>query len=264
MTDNDVSALLHSAVPDPPATLSGEALVRRARRRRATRGATVGCVALVAVGALALAVPDAAGPPADRPVAMSPSASGAGTWPAGYGDDAACADRYPDGLARHPNAWDATVTAVEPGGRNDSGDRRMTLALRVHRVLNGPALDSVSVLTWESMLPDDPSSVVGTRLLVAVGSSLELEGCGYTRRYDPVEIKSWTVGFPDACGIGSPGYEVAREYVGMRVEDAVALAESRDLTVRVHGDDQAWTDDFRTDRVNFCAPEGKVTAAYLY
>lgn len=42
-----------------------------------------------------------------------------------------------------------------------------------------------------SMLPWDPSTVVGLRVLLSAGETLDLKGCGYSRPYDASEADTW-------------------------------------------------------------------------
>lgn len=272
MTGNDLSRLLRDGTPEPRRALSADDLLRRARRRRNARLGATGAAALVAVAGVALAVPGRLAS-APAPLAASsppaPDATGTpGSWPDPLAPNIDCAAYYPNRLGERANAFDGTVTAVAVGPRNDdAGGSPATVDLRVHRVFAGPPRETVRLTTWDFMLPRDPRSVVGQRVLVATGPELELGACGYTRPYSDHDAGEFYRAFAGAgspraaCGIATDPRSDESRLVGMAGSDAVRDVESRGLTARVVTDDGPLTDDRPADRVTLCVRDDVVTAA---
>lgn len=121
----------------------------------------------------------------------------AGAWPDLRPPTAAsCVSRYPDGLRANTTAVDATVTAVTVGEfDDDAGMRPATVDLAVHEAFAGPARDTLTLRTWDGSLPGEPQAAVGLRVLASAGDTLDLQGCGYTRPYDPDEAQRWRTVF---------------------------------------------------------------------
>lgn len=134
-------------------------------------------------------------------VAASPAVSPAhdravgslGSWPDPSPPVAtSCLSLYPAELASNTNAFDGTVTNVQvEESKDSSGDSPATVELDVHETFAGPERRTVTMKTWNFMLPEDPSTVVGLRVLLAAGDTLDLKECGYSRPYDGVEAEIW-------------------------------------------------------------------------
>jgi hypothetical protein len=103
-----------------------------------------------------------------------------------------CVSQYPDKLVTHTNAFDATVTNVRVGvhGRGGSGTP-VDVTLQVNETFAGDAAASVVMHTWDFMLPRDPQTILGTRILAAAGPTLDIKSCGYTRPYDEKTASEW-------------------------------------------------------------------------
>ena len=289
MTGNDLPRLLDAAVPDPPHGLDGDALVRRARRRRTVRAAAVPAVtALAVLAGVAVAdglstAPPVRPPAAGRPVTPYETPVPVATppdprrWPDDVAVTVRCAATYPDDLPRHTFAFAGTVTAVRvderaaPDARGT--DRRVELDFDVDRIYEGAPRMTATLTTWQSYLPVRRYSLVGIRVLAATGDTLELQLCGFTRRYTDAASDEWARAFgprTEYCDLDLEAHRpdpksperYVPEYVGMSVEEATRLAESRGLHVRLLGG--GMLRDLRDDRVNLCAPDGIVTAAAIY
>ncbi|HVE97972.1 MAG TPA: hypothetical protein VNA12_02205 [Mycobacteriales bacterium] len=130
-------------------------------------------------------------------VALGSSGSHAGSWPdPRVGPAVSCVSEYPDRLAENEHAFDATVTGVHVGPRDeDAAASPATLTLDLHEVFTGPDRPSETMRTWDFMLPEEPQDAVGVRLLVAAGETLDLKGCGYTRPYSAADAEQWREAF---------------------------------------------------------------------
>ena len=131
------------------------------------------------------------------------SAHGAGrpgAWPDPRPPAAAsCVSLYPDRLTSHPNAFDATVTAVRLGPyAHDAGGAPATVDLTMHETFTGPTLSKVTMKTWDFMLPTEPQSAVGLRVLLAAGETLDVKACGHSRPYDADDAAEWRPAFAGA------------------------------------------------------------------
>jgi hypothetical protein len=103
---------------------------------------------------------------------------------------------YPEGLTEHAVAFDGTVTAVHVGPYNaDAAGTPATVDLAVHEAFAGPTRTVVTMRTWTFMLPEQPVSIVGLRVLLAAGPTLDLKACGYSRPYSSTEATIWRQSF---------------------------------------------------------------------
>lgn len=283
---NDLNRLLDEAVPEPRRPLAAADLVRRARRRRATRTAALGAVTAVAVVAgvaVANGVTDGpARPPFAATLTPSPEPTPSATttvsttearWPEDTSAHIRCAETYPAGLVTKPIAFAGTVAAVRYGSPDAYGEVvPVSIDFTVEREITSYGIGPTITLTTDSgLLPARRYSIVGTRVLAATGHERVLLGCGFTRTYDDTGALLWgrmLAPGPDRCYVsseGQPPERDAREYVGLRVEDAERLAASRNLSSRRIGDGVTGVrDDLRTDRVNLCNRDGVVTSAAIF
>jgi hypothetical protein len=156
---------------------------------------TGAALALLAAGQLLVAGCGAADVQTTEPAATATGRPGA--WPDPRPPAAAsCVSLYPDRLTRHPNAFDATVTAVRVGAYvHDAGASPATVELTVHETFTGPERSAVTMKTWDFMLPRKPQSAVGLRVLLAAGETLDVKGCGYSRPYDAGDAAEWRAAF---------------------------------------------------------------------
>jgi hypothetical protein len=120
-----------------------------------------------------------------------------GSWPDARPPAAAsCISVYPDELSTNANAFDGTVTGVHVGELDkDAAAAPATVEVVVHETFAGHRRGTVTMKTWDFMLPEDPTSVVGLRVLLAAGDTLDLKGCGYSRPYNASEAKTWREAF---------------------------------------------------------------------
>ena len=294
---NDLNRLLDDAVPEPHRALSADDLVRRARRRRATRTAALGAVTAVALVA-GVAVANGATNDPDRPplaATLSPEPTGKPTltpatapattptqvrWPEDMGTSLVrCVSKYPAGLADMRVAFAGTVTDVRYGAIPKEGPTPVEIDFAVERAYGRDLGATVTLHTFVELLPVRSYGLDGTRVLAATDhvdepspdGRLSVRACGFTRTYRPEDAAFWERVFEPSeyvCRISSEGQSAgrdAREYVGMHADDAVALAQSRGLTARMYGDTrQGIRRDRRLDRVNLCDREGVVVAAAIF
>lgn len=162
-----------------------------------TLGTLLVCMSLSGCTA-AVAEPAAAGGRAPAAAEAAPVGV-SGDWPDPRPPVAgSCVSRYPDRLAESAVAFDATVVSVAVAERPVEGDahaHRARLGLAVHEVLAGSARTKVTMRAWDFMLPRDPRSMVGLRILASAGDTLDLRACGYSRPYSRSDAEQWRTVF---------------------------------------------------------------------
>lgn len=107
-----------------------------------------------------------------------------------------CVSVYPEELGQRANAFDATITSVDLlAYKPDAGARPARVTMSVHEVLAGPERTTVTMRTWDFMLPARPREAVGVRVLAAAGPTLDLMACGYTRVFSQEDAEVWDAAF---------------------------------------------------------------------